>query len=104
MAKWVIKRGGKKEPFKASKITSAVRDACKDAKVPAKRTKAVVNKVSRPVLKFAAARKLRVRTSDLRKVALKHLDKVEPKAAKAWRKHDTARRARRAKARKRRRR
>lgn len=104
MAKWVIKRGGRKQPFRASKIRNAIRDACRDAKVPAKRTKTVVNKVSRPVLKFAAARKMTVRTSDLRKVALRHLDKVEPKAAKAWRKHDAMRRARRARARKRRRR
>lgn len=103
MAKWVIKRGGGKEPFRVSKITSAIRGACRDIHLPAKRTKTVVNKVSRPVLKFAAARKLTVRTSDLRKVALRHLDKVEPKAARAWRKHDATRRARRAKARGRRR-
>jgi len=102
MAKWVIKRGGKKEPFRASKITSAIRGACKDAPLPAKRTKTVVNKVSRAVLKFARARKVVVRTSDLRKVSLKHLGRVEPKAAKAWRRYDAARRARRARARRRR--
>lgn len=103
MAKWVIKRGGKKVPFRASKITGAIRNACKDAKVPAKRTKTVVNKVSRLVLKFAAKRKVVVRTSDLQKVALKHLSKFEPKAAKAWRKYDAMRRGRRAKAKRRRR-
>ncbi len=104
MAKWVIKRGGKKEPFRASKISSAIRNACKDAKIPAKRTKTVVNKVSRLVSKFAAKRKVKVRTSDLQKVSLKNLSKIEPKAAKAWRKYNAARRARRAKAKKRRRR
>jgi len=102
MAKWVIKRGGKKEPFRASKVSSAIRNACRDAKIPAKRTKTVVNKVSRLVLKFAAKRKVAVRTSDLQKVALRHLGQVEPKAAKAWRKYDAMRRARRARGRKRR--
>ncbi len=102
MAKWVIKRGGKKAPFRAAKITSAIRGACKDAHLPAKRTKTVVNKVSRAVLKFAAARKVVVRTSDLRKVSLRNLDKVEPKAARAWRKYDAARRARRARSQRRR--
>ncbi|KKU93945.1 MAG: hypothetical protein UY26_C0003G0095 [Candidatus Jorgensenbacteria bacterium GW2011_GWA1_48_13] len=102
MAKWVIKKGDKKEPFRAAKITSAIRGACKDAHLPAKRTKTVVNKVSRAVLKFAAKRKVVVRTSDLQKVALRHLGGMEPKAARAWRKYDAARRARRARARRRR--
>lgn len=94
MAKWVIKRGGKKEPFRASKIAGAIRGACKDAHIPAKRTKTVVNMVSRAVLKFARARKMAVRTSDLRKVSLRHLGRMEPKAAAAWRRYDASRRAR----------
>jgi len=102
MAKWVIKRGGRKEPFRASKITSAIRGACKDAHLSGSRTKTVVNKVSRAVLKFARARKVAVRTSDLRKVSLRHLSRLEPKAAAAWRKYDARRRARRAARRRRR--
>ena len=94
MAKWVIKRGGKKAPFSAAKFKHSIGAACKDAHIPAKRTKTVVNKVSRLVLKFAAKRKT-VATATLRKKALAVLAKVEPKAAKAWRKHDQRRRARR---------
>ena len=100
MAKWVIKRGGKKVPFRAAKITSAIKNACKEARLPSKHSKTVVNKVSRAVLKFAAKRKVVVRASDLRKIALKQLDNIEPKAAKTWRKYDAQRKARRARARK----
>lgn len=96
MAKWVIKRGGKKEPFSAAKFERAVKAAAKEAHLPAKRVKTVVGKVSRVVLKFAAKRKT-VATATLRKKALAALDKIEPKAAKAWRRHDTRRRARRRK-------
>lgn len=94
MAKWVIKRGGKKAPFSAAKFKSSIRKACKDARVPGKRIKTVVNKVARPVLKFAAKRAT-VKTVVLRKKALAGLAKFEPKAAKAWRKYAARRRARR---------
>ncbi|MFH1162210.1 MAG: ATP cone domain-containing protein [Candidatus Jorgensenbacteria bacterium] len=96
MVKWVVKRGGKKVPFSAAKFKHSIRAACKDAHIPAKRIKTVVGKVSRPILKFAAKRKT-VATATLRKKALSALAKVEPKAAKAWRKHDERRRARRRK-------
>ncbi len=101
MAKEVIKRGGKREKFSAAKVKSAIRGACKDIHLPAKRTKTVVNKVSAPVLKFARGRKT-VRTSVLRAKSLAALRKVEPKAAKAWLKYEKIRRARRARARRRR--
>jgi transcriptional regulator NrdR family protein len=95
MAKEVIKRGGKKEAFKAEKIKRSIRAACRDARLPVKRIKTVVNKVSRPVLKFCRTRKT-VATATLKKKILSQLAKVEPAAAKAWRKYDQRRRARRA--------
>lgn len=101
MAKEVIKKGGKREPFRAEKVKGAIRGACKDVHLPAKRTKAVVAKVSAPVLKFARSRKT-VRTSVLRAKSLAGLRKVEPKAAKAWLRYEKQRRARRARARRRR--
>ncbi|KKU91324.1 MAG: hypothetical protein UY23_C0002G0063 [Candidatus Jorgensenbacteria bacterium GW2011_GWA1_48_11] len=103
MAKWVIKRGGKRAPFQAAKVKGAIKSACKDVHLPAKRMKTVVNVVSRAVLRFAAKRKVAVRTSDLRKISLSQLGKMEPKAAKAWRKYDVQRKARRARNRRRRR-
>ncbi len=94
MAKEVIGRGGKRQPFKADKIKRAIRMACKDAKVPGARIKRVVSKVSRPVLKFAAKRKA-VKTAVIRKKVLAGLRKAEPAAAKSWLKYEKRRRARR---------
>jgi transcriptional regulator NrdR family protein len=101
MAKEVIKRGGKRERFSAAKVKAAIRGACKDIHLPAKRTKVVVAKVSAPVLKFAKSRKT-VRTSVLRAKSLAGLRKIEPKAAKAWLRYEKMRRARRVRARRRR--
>lgn len=96
MVKIVIKRGGKKVPFSKGKFQKSVRDACKDAHLPAKRIKTVVGKVSRAVLK-SVAKRTSVAAAVLRKKALSQLDKVEPAAAKAWRAYDRRRRARRKK-------
>jgi transcriptional regulator NrdR family protein len=101
MAKEVIKRNGKREPFKAEKVRAAIRGACEDIHLPAKRIKEVVAKVSAPVLKFAKSRKT-VRTSVLRAKSLAGLRKVEPKAAAAWLRYEKRRRARRSRARRRR--
>ncbi len=96
MVKEVIKRGGKREPFKAGDIKSSIRLACKDAKIPGARIKQVVAKVSRPVLKFCAKRKA-VKTSVIRTKVLAGLRKAEPTAVKAWIKYEKRRRARRRK-------
>lgn len=96
MVKEVIKRGGKHVPFRPAKITHAIRAAAKEAHLPAMQTKRVVGKVSRAVLKSVAKRKA-VTTSVLRKKILSQLEKVEPVVARAWRKHDARRRARRRK-------
>ncbi len=94
MATQVIKKGGEKEAFRTEKLKRAIRKAAKDAHLPAKRIKTVVSKVCRPVLKFVAKRKT-VRAAVLRKKVLSQLDKIEPTVAKAWRKYEQSRRARR---------
>lgn len=94
MAKFVIKRGGKREPFRAEKLKRSIRAACKDAHLPAARAKRAVAKVSRLVFKFAAKRKS-VGAAVLRKKVLAGLRKVAPAAAKAWLRYDKRRRARR---------
>ncbi len=83
MAKQVIKKGGKREPFKAEKIKAAIKAACKDSHLSATRAKTVVNKVSRPVLKFCAKRKA-VNTVTLRKKILSQLDKVEKRFKRSF--------------------
>jgi len=94
MAKQVIKRGGKKEPFKAEKLKGSVRKACKAAHISAVRTKKAVTKVSGPVLRFFAKRKA-IKAADLRKKVLDGLRKAEPAAAKAWLRYERRRQARR---------
>ena len=94
MAKHVIKRGGKKETFRPEKIKRSIRGAAKDAHLSPARAKRAVGKVSRAVLKFAAKRKA-VRSAVLKQKILWHLARVEPAAAKAWRKYDRRRSARR---------
>ncbi len=102
MANEVIKRRGKREPFRAEKIRRSISIAVREAHVPAVRVKSVVSKVSGPVLKFAAKRKA-IGTATLRQKILAQLDKLEPNAAKVWRKYDRRRQVRRAQAKKRRR-
>ena len=94
MVKHVVKRGGKREVFRAEKLKRSIRGACKDVHIAGTRAKRVVAKVAGPVLRFVSKRKT-VRASDLRKKVLAGLRKAEPKAAKAWLAHEKRRRARR---------
>jgi transcriptional regulator NrdR family protein len=94
MAKEVIKRGGKREKFRAEKLKKSVRAACKGARIPPARAKKIVSKVSAKVLRFAKTRKA-IGTAILRKKTLAALRKTEPAAAMAWLKYDKRRRARR---------
>lgn len=94
MVKQFIKRGGKKETFRPEKLKRSIRSAAKDAHLSVARTKKIVGKVSHAVLKSIAKRKT-VTAATLRKKVLSQLDKIEPAAAKAWRKYDRRRRARR---------
>lgn len=94
MAKQVIKRGGKREPFRAEKIKRSIRAACKEARLSPARAKKAVSKVSALALRFAKKRKA-VGTAILRKKVLAGLKKAEPAAVKAWLRYDKRRRARR---------
>lgn len=93
MAKEVIKRGGRHQPFRAEKIRRSIRMASRDARIPRRRIKTVVSKVSGPVLKFARKRKI-VKTSVLRSKVVSRLRRVEPAAAKAWVRYESKKRRR----------
>ncbi len=93
MARQVIKKGGKREPFRAEKLKGSIRGACKDARLSAVRAKRAVAQISRQVLRFAAKRKT-VKVATLRKEVLAGLRKAEPAAAKAWLRYERRRRAR----------
>jgi transcriptional regulator NrdR family protein len=87
MAKFFIKKGGKKVPFKPAKIPASVRGACKDIHLTPTEVKKVVSKVAGPVLAFARKR-VSVKASVIRTKLLAGLRKAEPKAAKAWLKYE----------------
>jgi molybdenum-dependent DNA-binding transcriptional regulator ModE len=81
--------------FRPAKLVKSIAEACKDIHLPAKRAKTVVGKVSRAVLRAVAKRKT-VTVAVLREKVLANLDKIEPAVAKAFRKYEARRRARRA--------
>jgi len=82
----VVKKGGKKQAFKPSKILKSIGYACKDAKVSGKKKKAILN-VIKPVI-AALRKKKRVRTSEIRKTVLAKIGKVSKKVVAAWRRYD----------------
>ncbi len=94
MAKQVIKRGGRCEPFRAEKLKKSIRGACRDVHMSSVRMKKVVTKVAGPVLRFAAKLKV-VKVAVLRKKVLAGLRKAEPAVAKAWLRYEKRRLARR---------
>ncbi|MEK7512638.1 MAG: ATP cone domain-containing protein [Patescibacteria group bacterium] len=94
MAKFFIKRGGKKVPFKAEKIKKSVRAALKEAHVPSASAKKMLAKVTGPVLRFARKRKS-VKAAVIRMKVLAGLRKAEPKAAKVWLRYEKRHRRKR---------
>jgi transcriptional regulator NrdR family protein len=86
MANQVVKKDGTKEPFSGDKIRKSIELAGKDAGLTPDRIGAVVNEVSNAALMLAASKE-EIATSELKDKILEELDRVEPKAAAAWRNH-----------------
>ena len=89
MATNVIKRDESKQPFDEGKLKKSIELAVQDAALSSERTDEVVNQVL-PVALAAANSKEEIATSELKETILAEMDKVEPSAAEAWRKHDQA--------------
>ena len=87
MATQVIKRDGTKEPFDSGKIRRAIEGSARDAGLTTERINEVVNQVSGAVLQFAASKE-EITTTELLEKILDELNKIEPKAAEAWRKYE----------------
>ena len=92
MATTVIKKDGSKQPFDEGKLRKAIEMAAQDAQLSPERAVEVVDVVMPAVLEIAGAKE-EIATSELRDAALAELDKVEPAAAEAWRKHNEAKNA-----------
>jgi len=87
MATQVIKRDGTKEPFNSGKIRKAIESSARDAGLTTERISEVVNQVSGTVLQFAASKE-EIATAELLEKILDELNKIEPRAAAAWRKYE----------------
>lgn len=87
MTKQVIKKDGTKEPFDSGKISRAIEGSARDAGLTTERTSEVVNQVLGAVLQFAASKE-EISTAELVEKILGELEKIEPAAAEAWKKHE----------------
>lgn len=87
MATQVIKRDGTREPFDSEKIRRAIEGSARDAGLAPERINEVVNQVSGTVLQFAASKE-EIATVELIEKILDELNKIEPRAATAWKKYE----------------
>ena len=87
MAKFVIKKDGKKEPFDAEKIKKSIIASAQTANLSEKQMKKVVKKVSKAAIKLAK-KKEEIATSEIKAKILSELDVLEPSVSEVWRKHE----------------
>lgn len=83
----VIKRGGKRQKFVGAKVTRAIEDAAKEAKLSPAKRKELVKEVSEAVIK-ACKKKRAIKSTAIRKLILSRLERRVKSVASAWRKHE----------------
>jgi transcriptional regulator NrdR family protein len=87
----VIKRDGGHQAFSEKKVRRSIEAAAKEAKVPRKRIREVVDEASREPLKLSIG-PTPVETKTIREIILARLDTIEPSVSAAWRAFDTKKR------------
>ena len=87
---YVIKRNGKKVSFNKNKIISSIQKAAKDSGVSSSRTKELIEEVANPVIEKYHNRN--VKSSYLRAIILRRLDRKSRSVSNAWRNFDKKRR------------
>lgn len=80
----VLKKGRKKQAFKAAKVRKSILRAAKEARVSASKRQKIAKMLSKHIAKGVRGKKT-VRASDIRKAVLAHLGKQAKPAARAWR-------------------
>ncbi len=90
----VIKRGGRKQDFDASKIRKSVRSAARDAGIPLFQRCGLVMQVANPVVRACRKRKT-ISSSAIKKMVLSGLSRKSKSAAAAWRKYESRHRRKR---------
>lgn len=86
MVSFVIKRDGSEEPFDSEKMKRAIEAASRGANLSSDRVNEVVNQVSSKVMAELATRE-KVQSSEIRKMVVSELDRVEPSASAAWKRY-----------------
>ena len=84
MVKKVIKKNGKKQKFDSKKIKKSVEKACKDCKrkISKKKIKEAEDKIINEVT--AVLKKREMTSAEIRDIALKNLDMLDPAVVRAW--------------------
>ncbi len=87
----VIKRGGRKQAFVATKIRSSVRKAAKEARLSPKKVEALVKEVAEPTISFFK-KKRNVKSTDIRRSVLRRLTRRSRAVSAAWRRNEKKKR------------
>jgi len=88
MAKEVMKKGGKREPFNPEKIKQAISCALDKSDLPQEKKKEIVEKVFAQVIEFTKNKK-EIAVVEIEAKILLELDKLAPEIAKIWREYRT---------------
>jgi len=87
MAKEVIKKDGRREPFDPEKIKNSIRKAADGTDLSDERKNEVVQQVAQVVIQMAEGKE-EIATSEIRERILSELDRVEPSVSAAWREYE----------------
>ena len=79
----VLKKGRRKQAFRAAKVRKSIANAAKDARVSAARRASLARKLSAHVAKGVKGEKT-VRAANIRRAILAHLNKEAKPVARAW--------------------
>ena len=87
MAKLVIKKDGKKEPFDAEKIKASITTAVSGVYLSEERKSEVIEQVSKAAMQLAEEKE-EIATSEIKAKILSELDTLESSVSESWRKHE----------------
>jgi transcriptional regulator NrdR family protein len=83
----VIKRDGRRQPFCEDRLRDSIEASAREARVPNRRIRQLVNYVTGEFLDLSAGENV-IETRMIRKIVLARLDIVEPLVSDAWRVFD----------------
>ena len=87
MAKEVIKRDGRKEPFDAKKIKKSIANTAKEAGLSGTKKNKIVKQVATSAIQLAKGKAV-IATSEIRDKIVSELDRLEPTVSAVWRKSE----------------